>query len=164
MCIRDSSELHQSLKRHEETLKIQESGKELYPSGNVPNVGDTIKRSMLAQTLESISFKGPDYFYKGEVNEAISKALLNTITKDDISSFQAEWIEPLSIEMYGKTGWVTPPHTQSYLTLATLKIYEMFDTGSKDVDLHTLIESYRAAASQRDDITCLLYTSDAADE
>ena len=67
-----SSELHQSLKRHEETLKIQESGKELYPSGKVPNVGDTIKRSMLAQTLESISFKGPDYFYKGEVNEAIS--------------------------------------------------------------------------------------------
>ncbi len=148
-----SSELHQSLKSHEETLKIQESGKELYPSGKVPKVGDTIKRTMLAKTLESISFKGPDYFYKGKVNEAISKALLNTITKDDISSFQAQWIEPLSIEIYGKIGWVTPPHTQSYLTLATLKIYEMLDSGSKEIDLHTLIESYRAAASQRDDIT-----------
>ena len=57
------------------------------------------------------------------------------------------------MEMYGKIGWVTPPHTQSYLTLAALKIYEMLDSGSKDIDLHTLIESYRAAASQRDDIT-----------
>jgi gamma-glutamyltranspeptidase/glutathione hydrolase len=29
----------------------------------------------------------------------------------------------------------------------------MLDSGSKHIDLHTLIESYRAAASQRDDIT-----------
>ena len=121
-----STELHQSLKNHEETLKIQNSGKELYPSGQAPDVGDTIQRTLLANTLENISLEGPDYFYTGEVNEAISEALLNTITKDDISSFNSQWIEPLSIEMYGKIGWVTPPHTQSYLTLATLKIYEMF--------------------------------------
>ena len=148
-----STELHQSLKNHEETLKIQVSGKELYPSGQAPDVGDTIQRTLLANTLKSISLEGPDYFYTGEVNEAISEALLNTITRDDISSFNSQWIEPLSVEMYGKIGWVTPPHTQSYLTLATLKIYEMLDGDSKDIDLHTLIESYRAAASQRDDIT-----------
>ena len=148
-----STELHQSLKNHEETLKIQDSGKELYPSGQAPDVGDTIQRTLLANTLKSISLEGPDYFYTGEVNEAISEALLNTITRDDISSFNSQWIEPLSVEMYGKIGWVTPPHTQSYLTLATLKIYEMLDGDSKDIDLHTLIESYRAAASQRDDIT-----------
>ena len=148
-----STELHQSLKNHEETLKIQVSGKELYPSGQAPDVGDTIQRTLLANTLKSISLEGSDYFYTGEVNEAISEALLNTITRDDISSFNSQWIEPLSVEMYGKIGWVTPPHTQSYLTLATLKIYEMLDNDSKDIDLHTLIESYRAAASQRDDIT-----------
>ena len=148
-----SSELHQSLKAHEETLKIQDSGKELYPSGNVPDVGDMVHRNLLAKTLESISDQGPDYFYKGKVNKEISKALTNTITPHDISSFHPQWIEPLSIEIYGKIGWVTPPHTQSYLTMATLKIYEMLDNGSKDIDLHTLIESYRAAASQRDDIT-----------
>ena len=148
-----STELHQSLKNHEETLKIQVSGKELYPSGQAPDVGDTIQRTLLANTLKSISLEGPDYFYTGEVNEAISEALLNTITRDDIISFNSQWIEPLSVEMYGKIGWVTPPHTQSYLTLATLKIYEMLDSGSKHIDLHTLIESYRAAASQRDDIT-----------
>ncbi len=148
-----SSELNQSLKSHEESLKIQDSGTELYPSGKVPNVGETVQRTLLANTLEDISFEGPDYFYTGEVSEAISEALTNIVTQDDISSFHPQWIEPLSIEMYGKIGWVTPPHTQSYLTLATLKIYEMLDGDSKDIDLHTLIESYRAAASQRDDIT-----------
>ena len=148
-----STELHQSLKVHEETLKIQDSGKELYPSGKVPDVGDTVYRNLLGKTLESISDQGPDYFYTGKVNEAISESLTNVITPDDIRNFRPQWIEPLSIEIYGKIGWVTPPHTQSYLTLATLKIYEMLDSGSNDIDLHTLIESYRAAASQRDDIT-----------
>ncbi len=148
-----SSELHQSLKSHEETLKIQDSGKELYPSGKVPNIGDTVQRTMLGKTLKSISERGSDYFYSGKVSEAISDSLSNIVTSEDISSFHPQWIEPLSIEIYGKIGWVTPPHTQSYLTLATLKIYEMLDSGSNDIDLHTLIESYRAVASQRDDIT-----------
>ena len=148
-----SSELHQSLKSHEETLKIQDSGKELYPFGKVPNIGDTVQRTMLGRTLKSISAQGSDYFYSGKTSEAISDSLSNIVTTEDISSFHPQWIDPLSIEIYGKIGWVTPPHTQSYLTLATLKIYEMLDSGSNDIDLHTLIESYRAAASQRDDIT-----------
>ena len=148
-----SSELHQSLKSHEETLKIQDSGKELYPFGKVPNIGDTVQRNMLGRTLKSISDQGSDYFYSGKASEAISDSLSNIVTTEDISSFHPQWIDPLSIEIYGKIGWVTPPHTQSYLTLATLKIYEMLDSGSNDIDLHTLIESYRAAASQRDDIT-----------
>ena len=148
-----SSELHQSLKSHEETLKIQDSGKELYPFGKVPNIGDTVQRTMLGRTLKSISAQGSDYFYSGKTSEAISDSLSNIVTTEDISSFHPQWIDPLSIEIYGKIGWVTPPHTQSYLTLATLKIYEMLDSGSSDIDLHTLIESYRAAASQRDDIT-----------
>jgi gamma-glutamyltranspeptidase/glutathione hydrolase len=148
-----STELHQSLKSHEETLKIQDSGKELYPSGKVPDVGDTVHRNLLAKTLVNISDRGSEYFYTGQVNKAISEALNNIITPDDISSFHPQWVEPLSVEIYGKIGWVTPPHTQSYLTLATLKIYEMLENGSKDIDLHTLIESYRVTASQRDDIT-----------
>ena len=68
-------------------------------------------------------------------------------------SFESKWIEPLSIDVYGKTGWVTPPHTQSYLTLGTLKIYELLDDGSDNIDFHTLVESYRAIASERDDLT-----------
>ena len=68
-------------------------------------------------------------------------------------SFESKWIEPLSIDVYGKTGWVTPPHTQSYLTLGTLKIYELLDDGLDNIDFHTLVESYRAIASERDDLT-----------
>ncbi len=148
-----STELHHSLSLHKDTLIKQESGSELFPNGEIPDIGAIIKRSLLGNTLKRLSIDGPEYFYTGSVAKKISETLKNVITEDDLRSFESKWIKPLSIEVYGKKGWVTPPHTQSYLTLGTLKIYELLEDGSDDIDLHTLIESYRAIASERDDLT-----------
>jgi len=148
-----STELHHSLSFHKETLIKQESGSELFPDGETPEIGVIIKRSLLGKTLKRISIDGPKYFYTGSVAKKISETLNHVITEKDLKSFESKWIKPLSIDVYGKTGWVTPPHTQSYLTLGTLKIYELLDNGSDNIDLHTLIESYRAIASERDDLT-----------
>ena len=148
-----STELHHSLSLHKDTLIKQESGSELFPHGKTPKIGEIIKRTLLGKTLKRLSTDGAEYFYKGAVAQKISESLNYVITKDDLISFDSKWIKPLSIDVYGKTGWVTPPHTQSYLTLGTLKIYEFLDDGSDNIDLHTLIESYRAIASERDDLT-----------
>ena len=148
-----STELHHSLSIHKDTLIKQESGTELFPDGELPEIGVTVKRTLLGKTLKRISNDGPEYFYTGSVAKKISETLNHIITEDDLRSFESKWIKPLSIDVYGKTGWVTPPHTQSYLTLGTLKIYELLDDGSDNIDLHTLIESYRAIASERDDLT-----------
>ena len=148
-----STELHHSLSLHKDTLIKQESGSELFPDGETPKIGAIIKRSLLGKTLKRLSIEGPDYFYTGSVAKKISATLNHVITEDDLRSFKPKWIEPLSIDVYGKTGWVTPPHTQSYLTLGTLKIYELLDNGSDNIDFHTLVESYRAIASERDDLT-----------
>ena len=148
-----STELHHSLSLHKDTLIKQESGTELFPNGETPKIGAMVKRSLLGKTLKRISTDGPQYFYTGSVAEKISETLNHVITEDDLRSFESRWIKPLSIDVYGKTGWVTPPHTQSYLTLGTLKIYEFLEDGSDNIDLHTLIESYRAIASQRDELT-----------
>ena len=148
-----SNELHNSLSLHKDTLIKQESSTELFPNGVTPKIGAMVKRSLLGKTLKRISTDGPQYFYTGSVAEKISETLNHVITEDDLRSFESRWIKPLSIDVYGKTGWVTPPHTQSYLTLGTLKIYEFLEDGSDNIDLHTLIESYRAIASQRDELT-----------
>ncbi len=148
-----STELHHSLSLHKDTLIKQESGAELFPDGKTPEIGEIIKRTLLGKTLKRLSIDGPEYFYTGLVAKKISESLNNVVTENDLRSFESKWIKPLSIDVYGKTGWVTPPHTQSYLTLGTLKIYELLDDGSDNIDLHTLIESYRAIASERDDIT-----------
>ena len=148
-----STELHHSLSFHKDTLIKQKSGSELFHDGELPKIGAIIKRNLLGKTLKRLSIDGPEYFYTGSVAKKISETLNHVITEDDLRSFESKWIEPLSIDVYGKTGWVTPPHTQSYLTLGTLKIYELLDDGSDNIDLHTLIESYRAIASERDDLT-----------
>ena len=148
-----STELHHSLSLHKDTIIKQESGTELFPNGETPKIGAIVKRRLLGKTLKRISTDGPQYFYTGSVAEKISETLNHVITEDDLRSFESRWIKPLSIDVYGKTGWVTPPHTQSYLTLGTLKIYEFLEDGSDNIDLHTLIESYRAIGSQRDELT-----------
>ena len=148
-----STELHHSLSSHKDKLIKQESGTELYPDGETPKIGEIIKRSLLGKTLKRLSLDGPEYFYSGPVAKKISETLNHVITEYDFRSFESKLIKPLSIEVYGKKGWVTPPHTQSYLTLGTLKIYELLEDGSDNIDLHTLIESYRAIASERDDLT-----------
>ena len=148
-----STELHHSLSFHKDTLIKQESGTELFPNGETPEIGEIIKRPLLGKTLKRLSVDGPEYFYTGSVAKKISETLNHVITEDDLRSFESKWIKPLSIDVYGKTGWVTPPHTQSYLTLGTIKIYELLEDGSDNIDLHTLIESYRAIASERDDLT-----------
>ena len=148
-----STELHHSLTFHKDTLIKQESGTELFPESKTPEIGEIIKRTLLGKTLKRLSTDGPEYFYTGSVAKKISESINYVITEDDLISFESKWIKPLSIDVYGKTGWVTPPHTQSYLTLGTLKIYELLDDGSDNIDLHTLIESYRAIASERDDLT-----------
>ena len=148
-----STELHHSLSFHKDTLIKQESGTELFPDGESPEIGAIIKRTLLGKTLKRLSIDGPEFFYRGSVAKKISETLNHVITEDDLRSFESKWIEPLSIDVYGKTGWVTPPHTQSYLTLGTLKIYELLDDGLDNIDFHTLVESYRAIASERDDLT-----------
>ena len=114
-----STELHHSLSLHKDTLIKQESGTELFPDGKTPEIGEIIKRTLLGKTLKRLSIDGPDYFYTGLVAKKISVSLNNVITENDLRSFESKWIKPLSIDVYGKTGWVTPPHTQSYLTLGT---------------------------------------------
>ena len=74
--------------------------------------------------MKRLSIDGPEFFYTGSVANKISETVNHLITEDDLKSFESKWIKPLSIDVYDKTGWVTPPHTQSYLTLGTIKIYE----------------------------------------
>ncbi|RDJ94106.1 hypothetical protein B4Q13_17130, partial [Lacticaseibacillus rhamnosus] len=48
--------------------------------------------------------KGRDVFYKGEIADAIlktSKRLGGTMTAEDLSTFSAEWVEPISSEYRG---------------------------------------------------------------
>ena len=146
-----SEELYGSLMKYTEELSGQKSGYAFYRNGK-PFMPETlIRRPQLGKTLELLKDNGLDYFYNGEIADEISMSVNGSITKGDLSNYKPSWRDPLHVNIYGYDGWTTPPSTQGYLTLSTLKGFELID--NKEDYLHALIESYRIFAADRDNIT-----------
>lgn len=125
-----------------------------YPHGEAVRVGDTVSRPDLAQTLRAIVSDGREGFYGGVAGEDIVAAV-DGITSSDLAVRQAEWIDPIGIEVRGLTAWTTPPNSQGYLAPATLAVMDLLrvtDDPQDPVWWHSMIESYRALAWERDDI------------
>ena len=146
-----SDELYGSLAKYAEELNGQKSGYAFYRNGKPFSPETLIRRPQLGKTLELLKDKGLEYFYNGEIAKEISKSVNGFITEDDLSSYKPSWREPLHLNIYGYDGWTSPPSTQGYLTLSALKGFEIID--DQDDYLHTLIESYRIFAADRDNIT-----------
>jgi len=146
-----SKELFHSLKIHNEELSGQNSGYSFYRDNQPYSINTLIRRPQLGKTLELLKDHGLDYFYNGEIAKEISNSVNGFISEEDLSNYKATWREPLHQKIYGYDGWTSPPSTQGYLTLSTLKGFEMIN--NKDEYLHALIESYRIFASDRDNIT-----------
>lgn len=127
-----------------------------YPGGDPVRQGDTVVRTELAATLTMLARSGDrDDFYLGPPGEDIVEAVGGLITREDLARSQAEWVEPIGVEVSGLTGWTMPPNTQGYLGPATLAVFEMLDP-PEDLDhprwWHLLIEAYRCLAWERDDL------------
>lgn len=147
-----SSEFSRSLSRIHDRIKEQGSAAPLYVNG-IPAPGSTVRRVRHAEVLRAIAANGRSGFYEGEVGEAIVTTTEQRITPGDLAVNQAEWVEPASLDILGVTGWTIPPNSQGYLTLATLKIFELLEPPHNPEDPsfhHALIEAYRSVASERD--------------
>jgi gamma-glutamyltranspeptidase/glutathione hydrolase len=147
-----STELAHSIGRLQDMIGEQGSSAPFYPGGNAVTAGTVIARPRHAATLEAIASGGRDSFYGGEVGAEITKATRGAVTADDLAVNQAEWIEPASTDIFGRTAWTIPPNSQGYLTLATLWIFESLSPPSDPGDPlfhHLLIEAYRSVAWER---------------
>lgn len=145
---RASAMLHRRLSDHA-------AGAQILQHGEAPARGAIARRPNLADTLERVGDDGRDAFYRGPVAAAISSAVDGLIDPDDLAGFHPEWVEPVSSTVFGATGWTIPPNSQGYLTLATLVLFEQVADGLAPDDpawTHALVESYRAVASERDDV------------
>ena len=128
---------------------------EFYPNGGTVSRGDRVVRPNLARTLSAIAYGGRDAFYEGQPGEDIVDATGGLITLDDMKVGQAEWIDPIGVEVAGLTAWTVPPNSQGYLGPATLAVYEMLDPPADTEDplsWHLLVEAYRALAWERNDL------------
>jgi gamma-glutamyltranspeptidase / glutathione hydrolase len=150
-----STEYSRATHRMATFLGEHEAGAQLLVDGRPPLRGARIHRPNLSRTLEAIAHDGLDAFYAGSVAATISEAVDGLITPEDLAAYSPDWVEAVSTEVFGVTGWTIPPNSQGYLTLATLAIFESLTPTLDPGDprwTHLLVEAYRAIASERDDI------------
>ncbi|MGH8911037.1 MAG: gamma-glutamyltransferase family protein, partial [Acidimicrobiia bacterium] len=132
-------------------LLAEPSAADMYIAGRPPIEGTRIIRSDLAETLRAIGAGGRAAFYSGRVGEAVSAAVDGMITLDDLAAVQAEWVDPVAVEVFGRTGWTVPPNSQGYISLLALAVLERLGMGDPDDPLawHFAVEAYRQAAADR---------------
>lgn len=136
-------------------LEGHEGGAQILQGGRPPHRTERVTRPNLAATLERIAVEGPSAFYDGPVARSVSEATSGRITLDDLLGYLPDWVDPISTDVFGLTGWTIPPNSQGYQTLATLAIFAdatpTWDPGDPRWT-HTLVEAYRAVAGERDDV------------
>ena len=150
-----SDELASALDRIQPIIGQQPSAPPLYPDGSAPDPGRVLVRPDVGATLREIAAGGRGAFYGGAVGGEITAATGGRITTEDLATMQADWVDPISVDVFGRTGWTVPPNSQGYLTLAAAWLAEAMDppTNVDSPDYHhALIEAYRAVAWERDDI------------
>lgn len=150
-----SAELAEALRDVHSSIGGRPSASDLYPDGMPPRAGATLRRPLLGRTLIALSAEGRDAFYLGDPGAGITTATDGAVTSDDLERVQADWVEPIGLDVLGHRVWTMPPNSQGYLTPAALWIFERLDPPrdpeSPDYQ-HLLIEAYRSMAWERDDI------------
>jgi gamma-glutamyltranspeptidase / glutathione hydrolase len=130
--------------------KDPEGARVFYPSGKAPAVGEIYRNSDLAKAMRLIASGGADAFYKGEIASAIlakSQKLGGLLTAEDLSSFEAEWVTPISTTYRGWRVHELPPNGQGLAALSMLNILENFDAAApfSSTEFHRKIEAMKLA-------------------
>ena len=130
------------------------AGPELAPGGSLAP-GDLIRRPGVGRLLAGIGSGGRRAFYEGEFGESLIDLGAGQYTEDDLRRPQAEWVDPLSMRLWGRDVWVPPPNSQAYLAVAAAWMVERLDLPADPTDplwAHLLVEAARQAAYDRPEV------------
>jgi gamma-glutamyltranspeptidase/glutathione hydrolase len=138
-------------------LGRHEGGKQMMLNGRAPRMGEIMRLSKLAGTLQAIADGGADAYYKGPIAGKIAgfiQQMGGWMTEGDLAADEATWDEAISVDYRGTRVWECPPNGQGIAALMALNIAEGFDIkglGFQTADTyHHLIESMRLAFADAD--------------
>lgn len=125
--------------------------------GRAPLHGEVFMSPDLARSLKLIAQNGRDEFYKGEIARKIvefSDRMGGLLTLDDLSDFDAQWVEPVSTNYRGFDVYELGANTQGIAALEMLNLLEAYDLKSLGHNsaeyLHLLVEAKKLAWADRD--------------
>jgi gamma-glutamyltranspeptidase/glutathione hydrolase len=131
-----------------------EAAQVFLPRGEVPAMGQVFRNPAMARALRLVAEKGRDTFYKGELASTLlktSQRLGGTMTAEDLSSYSAEWTDPIATDYRGWRVYELPPNGQGIAVLEMLNIMEtqpVAEGGAYGADeLHKRIEAMKLAYS-----------------
>ncbi len=120
--------------------------------GKAPSVGEVVSMPRLASTLRKIADRGSDIFYEGEIAEKIVKEIQEKggfLDLDDLSSFSANFVEPVSVKYNGVEVFELPPNNQGFIALEGLNIAEKIGAGEYHIgsvdNIHYFFEALKLA-------------------
>ena len=115
--------------------------------------GTLIRRPGVAGALTAIAAEGRAGFYGGPFGDGLIDLGRGLFSRADLARGQAEWVEPLAVEVWGHTVHVPPPPSQAYLTLAAAVVAAGLPLPDDPADpawAHLLAEASRAVGIDRD--------------
>ena len=135
-----------------ELMKNPESSRVFLIDDKAPERGQVFRNPELAHALTLIAEQGESVYYKGTIAQAILKTsadLGGTMTADDLASYSAEWVEPISTTYRDWTIYELPPNGDGMAALEMLNIMERFKPDPAGPhspgELHTRIEAMKLA-------------------
>lgn len=148
--IDDMKEYQKVLQEFPSTTKV------LQPNGRWPVAGEIFRQPDLARTLKEIAKNGADAFYRGPLAAHIAQfyqANGGVLSTEDLASYQAKWVTPISTTYRGYTFYTQPPSSSAIAVLEQLNILETYDLKAMGHNspeyLHLIGEVIRLAIADR---------------
>ncbi|MGR5063474.1 gamma-glutamyltransferase family protein [Photobacterium sp. DNB22_13_2] len=112
--------------------------------------GDSVTNPALANTLRRLADAGLDDFYQGQLAELMAVDLAqagSVLSLDDFLQHQAEYVQPLSVNISKGCLYNMDAPTQGVASLLILAIYDLlFESATSEVDhMHLLVEATKQA-------------------
>ncbi len=145
------------LKSSSERFKSYPNFKDIWmPNNKILLKGDLFKNLHLANTLEVISKTKRKSFYEGEIAKVMASFVKEQggfLSVNDLSSYHAEWVEPVSSNYRGYDVWELPPNGQGIAALQILNVLENYNIKKMGLFsseyIHHFVEAKKLAFEDR---------------
>ena len=126
-----------------------------YHTNNKPRIGERLRQPTLALTLDRLSQKGFDDFYRGEIAKSLVDDLAEVgspLRRSDFEDHKALEVIPLRLEISGNAVFNMPPPTQGLASLILLGVFDRLGVERADSFefVHGIVEATKCAFRIRD--------------